>query len=114
MTGATQLNSSLLTLSVIAVLLPAAFHSAVQPSSGQPDPLTNAQEGHDILAISHGVNGFLFCLVITADNYSSRLRLFYFSVSLLDHVNGLLVFMISSLFLLSCLPAILAQESLRG
>jgi Ca2+:H+ antiporter len=61
LTGATQLNSSLLTLSVIAVLLPAAFHSAVQPSSdGQPDPLTNAQEGHDILAISHGASGFLF------------------------------------------------------
>jgi Ca2+:H+ antiporter len=55
MTGASQLNSSLLTLSVIAVLLPAAFHSAVQPSDGTADPLTNAQEGHDILAISHGV-----------------------------------------------------------
>ena len=59
-TGATQLNSSLLTLSVIAVLLPAAFHSAVQPSSGQPDPLTDAQEGHDILAISHGASSFFF------------------------------------------------------
>lgn len=53
--SATQLNSSLLTLSVIAVLLPAAFHSAVQPSPGGADPLTDAQEGHDILAISHGV-----------------------------------------------------------
>ena len=60
MTGATQLNSSLLTLSVIAVLLPAAFHSAVQPSAGETDPLTNAQEGHDILAISHGASGFFF------------------------------------------------------
>lgn len=53
--SATQLNSSLLTLSVVAVLLPAAFHSAVQPTSGGVDLLTDAQEGHDILAISHGV-----------------------------------------------------------
>ncbi|KAH9068439.1 calcium/proton exchanger [Lactarius deliciosus] len=52
--SSTQLNSSLLTLSVIAVLLPAAFHSAVQPNSNGQDPLTNAQEAHDILAISHG------------------------------------------------------------
>jgi len=41
-------------LSVIAVLLPAAFHNAVQPTDGI-DPLTNQQEGHDILSISHGV-----------------------------------------------------------
>jgi Ca2+:H+ antiporter len=59
MTGAAQLNSSLLTLSVIAVLLPAAFHSAVQPTNGV-DPLTDAQEGHDVLAISHGASGFFF------------------------------------------------------
>jgi len=36
------------------VLLPAAFHNAVQPTDGI-DPLTNQQEGHDILSISHGV-----------------------------------------------------------
>ena len=53
--GAVQLNSSLLTLSVIAVLLPAAFHNAVQPTDGV-DPLTDSQEGHDILSISHGVS----------------------------------------------------------
>lgn len=54
--SATQLNSSLLTLSVIAVLLPAAFHSAVTPlNSSETDPLTDAQEGKDILSISHGV-----------------------------------------------------------
>jgi hypothetical protein len=53
MTGATQLNSSLLTLSVIGVLLPAAFHNAVQPSNGIT--ITLEQERHDILAISHGV-----------------------------------------------------------
>jgi len=52
--SAVQLNSSLLTLSVIAVLLPAAFHNAVQSTDGV-DPLTNKQEGHDILSISHGV-----------------------------------------------------------
>ncbi|KAI0254958.1 calcium/proton exchanger [Lactifluus subvellereus] len=53
--SAIQLNSSLLTLSVIAVLLPAAFHNAVQPPANGVDPLTDAEEGHDILAISHGV-----------------------------------------------------------
>ncbi|KAN0126363.1 calcium/proton exchanger [Russula decolorans] len=52
--SAAHLDSSLLTLSVIAVLLPAAFHNTVQPTDGI-DPLTNQQEGHDILSISHGV-----------------------------------------------------------
>jgi hypothetical protein len=56
--GAVQLNSSLLTLSVIAVLLPAAFHNAVQPTDGSPDPLSTQQEGKDILSISHGVGRF--------------------------------------------------------
>ncbi|KAH9960873.1 Sodium/calcium exchanger protein-domain-containing protein [Russula dissimulans] len=61
--SAVQLNSSLLTLSVIAVLLPAAFHNAVQPSNfNGVDPLTDAQEGHDILSISHGVR---HCVVIS-------------------------------------------------
>ena len=49
-----QLNSSLLTLSVIALLLPAAFHNAVQPTDNVGF-LTNEKEGHDILSISHGV-----------------------------------------------------------
>ncbi|KAI0316563.1 calcium/proton exchanger [Amylostereum chailletii] len=53
--SATQLNSSLLTVSVIAVLLPSAFHSSVQPSNLVQDPLSDAQERADILAISHGV-----------------------------------------------------------
>lgn len=57
-TGAVQLNSSLLTLSVIAVLLPAAFHSSLQPKDGSVNPLTNRQEGQDILSISHGVSIF--------------------------------------------------------
>ncbi|KAJ3536062.1 hypothetical protein NM688_g6886 [Phlebia brevispora] len=43
-----QLNSSLLTVSVIAVLLPAAFHFTA--GNAIPDP----SEGHDILAMSHG------------------------------------------------------------
>lgn len=46
--SATQLNSSLLTVSVIAVLLPAAFHFAA--GSDIPDPT----EGKEILAVSHG------------------------------------------------------------
>ncbi|KAJ3734230.1 calcium proton exchanger [Lentinula guzmanii] len=45
---ATQLNSSLLTLSVIAVLLPAAFHMNVTTE-------TDSDEGQDILKVSHGV-----------------------------------------------------------
>ncbi|TDL25504.1 calcium/proton exchanger [Rickenella mellea] len=48
--SATQINSSLLTISVIAVLLPAAFHNAVQGSS-----LSNGEEKNDILMMSHGV-----------------------------------------------------------
>ncbi|KAH9952471.1 hypothetical protein BC827DRAFT_1149220 [Russula dissimulans] len=45
----------IITLRVIGVLLPAAFHNALQPTDGGPDPLTNTQEGHDILSITHGV-----------------------------------------------------------
>ena len=59
-TGASQLNSSLLIPSVIAVLLPTAFYSVIQPSFDGIDPLTNAQQGHDILAISHGASDFFF------------------------------------------------------
>ncbi|KAF8896266.1 hypothetical protein BD779DRAFT_1668091 [Infundibulicybe gibba] len=47
--AATQMNTSVLTISVIAVLLPAAFHFSV--ASGEADP----SEAHDILAVSHGV-----------------------------------------------------------
>ncbi|KAJ7170613.1 Calcium/proton exchanger [Mycena crocata] len=46
--SATQLNSSLLTISVVAVLLPAAFRFTVT-SSSDPDA------GQDILKVSHGV-----------------------------------------------------------
>ncbi|KAJ7637708.1 Sodium/calcium exchanger protein-domain-containing protein [Mycena polygramma] len=46
--SATQLNSSLLTISVIAVLLPAAFRFSITTTS-DPD------SGNDILKVSHGV-----------------------------------------------------------
>ncbi|KAI0049792.1 calcium/proton exchanger [Auriscalpium vulgare] len=52
--SATQLNSSLLFLSVIGLLIPAAFHIAVQPSTDTSDPFSDPQEGARILKISHG------------------------------------------------------------
>lgn len=55
--SATQLNSSLLTVSVIAVLLPAAFHFSV------PD-LDDSTETLDILAVSHGVSIILLVIYI--------------------------------------------------
>lgn len=55
--SATQLNSSLLTVSVIAVLLPAAFHFAV------PN-LDEATETRDILAVSHAVSIILLFIYI--------------------------------------------------
>jgi len=48
--SATQLNSSLLTISVIAVLLPAAFHLSFSDTG-----LSTSVEGSDILKVSHGV-----------------------------------------------------------
>ncbi len=51
--GAAQLNSTLLTISVIAVLLPVAFHFSTDASlSGEEDRM-------DILAVSHGVSRHL-------------------------------------------------------
>ena len=57
MTGAAQMNSCLLTLSVIAVLLPSGFHNALQPTGGT-NPTKNPREIHYILSISHGVRAF--------------------------------------------------------
>jgi len=51
---ATQLNSSLMMVSVVAVLLPAAFHFA-------STMLSDAEEIHAILAVSRGVCLFLLC-----------------------------------------------------
>jgi len=50
--SATQLNASLLTISVIAVLLPAAFHLSL--GNGNSD-ISSTVEGDDILKVSHGV-----------------------------------------------------------
>jgi len=55
--SATQINSSLLTISVIAVLLPAAFQFATTT-------LSAAQQKSDILSVSHGVA--LILLIIYA------------------------------------------------
>src|ERR1700720_1520119 len=49
--SAAQLNSSLLSISVIAVLLPAAFHLSVNIGTGS----STAAEASDILKVSHGV-----------------------------------------------------------
>jgi len=50
---AIHLDSSLLALSVIAMLIPAAFHNSVQPWAGDDSPITNQQEGQEILSVSH-------------------------------------------------------------
>ncbi|EDR08685.1 uncharacterized protein LACBIDRAFT_297131 [Laccaria bicolor S238N-H82] len=50
----TQLNSSLLTISVIAVLLPAAFHFSADPA------VDNPTEAADIVSASHGVGSAFF------------------------------------------------------
>jgi hypothetical protein len=66
MTGAAQVNSCLLTLSVIAVLLPGGFNNALQ-SRGDTNPAKNPREVDYILSISHGVRGFFFlCIVLTS------------------------------------------------
>ena len=56
--SSTQLNSSLLTVSVIAVLLPAAFHF----TAGGDIP--DESEGRDILAVSHGVSSILRVIAV--------------------------------------------------
>ncbi|KAF8899949.1 Sodium/calcium exchanger protein-domain-containing protein [Gymnopilus junonius] len=75
--SASQLNSSLLTISVIAVLLPAAFHINADPT------LSDQQEGHDILAVSHGVAVIL--LFIYAGYLSFQL---YSHAALYDDKNN--------------------------
>ncbi|KAF5359726.1 hypothetical protein D9756_003366 [Leucocoprinus leucothites] len=56
--GAVQLNSSLLTLSVIAILLPAAFHFAAGAQ------ISDDQEGRDILAVSRGTSIILLVVYV--------------------------------------------------
>ncbi|KAF8997501.1 Sodium/calcium exchanger protein-domain-containing protein, partial [Cyathus striatus] len=55
---ATQLNSSLLTISVIAILLPAAFHFSADAQ------LTDDEERMDVLSVSHGVAIILLFIYI--------------------------------------------------
>lgn len=53
---ASQLNSSLLLFSVIAVLIPSAFHfSITRTQNGEGTSITSDEEKSDILALSHGV-----------------------------------------------------------
>jgi Ca2+:H+ antiporter len=77
--GAVQLNSSLLTISVIAILLPGAFHMALQ---GQPE-YDELSTDYNILKISHAVRELLLviCLILRS---SYRLQLFSFSVGQQD------------------------------
>ena len=62
---AAQLNSSLLLIAVIAVLIPSAFHFSIKTSaSGDGLALTYAEEGNDLLAMSHGVAILLLLLYV--------------------------------------------------
>ena len=57
-TAATQVHSSLLSISVGAVLLPAAFHFALTyTKDGDADDVSLQQQKDDILRMSHGVSG---------------------------------------------------------
>jgi Ca2+:H+ antiporter len=52
----TKISSSLLTIAVVTVLLPAAFHFSVNQSNiGNNQPLADTQQGRDILSMSRGV-----------------------------------------------------------
>jgi len=74
--GAVQLNSSLLTISVIAVLLPGAFHMALQGQPQSDEQSTN----YDILKTSHGVRQLVFVAKKVGLMLLHRLPLFSFSV----------------------------------
>jgi len=58
--SAVQIQSSLLTLSVVAVLIPAAFHFVVGAATN-----TDSTEGPDLLAVSHGVAIILLVIYIS-------------------------------------------------
>lgn len=76
--SAVQLNSSLLTISVIAVLLPGAFHMALQ---GQP-AYSELSTDYNILKTSHGVAIILLFI------YGSYLVFQLFSHKALYHESG--------------------------
>lgn len=62
---AAQLNASLLLIAVIAVLIPSAFHFSIKTSSDGADlTLTEAEEGNDLLAMSHAVAIILLVLYL--------------------------------------------------
>lgn len=62
---ASQLNSSLLLMAVIAVLIPSAFHfSTHTTATGDGVALTPAQLNTDLLAMSHGVAIILLLLYV--------------------------------------------------
>lgn len=62
---AAQLNASLLLIAVIAVLIPSAFHFSITTSeTGEGLTLTSAEEGSDLLAMSHGVAVLLLVLYL--------------------------------------------------
>ena len=64
-TTAAQLNSSLLLIAVIAVLIPSAFHFSITTTeTGEGLSLTDAEEGNDLLAMSHGVAVLLLLLYL--------------------------------------------------
>jgi Ca2+:H+ antiporter len=61
-TTAAQLNSSLLLISVIALLIPSAFHFSINTTA--EGLLTDAVEGQDLLAMSHAVAILLLVLYL--------------------------------------------------
>jgi Ca2+:H+ antiporter len=61
---AAQLNSSLLLIAVIAVLIPSAFHFAIQTGSDGQPALSSQTEGDDLLAMSHAVAILLLVLYL--------------------------------------------------
>lgn len=67
--GAANVNSSLLTISVIAVLLPAAFVIAIDKGNANTDiPVSTQTEGNDILKMSRGVSSFSREVAISASD----------------------------------------------
>jgi hypothetical protein len=112
--GAVQLNSSLLTLSVIAVLLPAAFHNAFQPTNND-GPSTSEKERHDILSISHGVCKFLlvYCPRKLIAVYPGCHYLAFQSVFPLCPCHTIITIHVFSLFMLSLVSTGLTQELIR-
>ena len=61
LSAATQIHSSLLSLSVGAVLLPAAFHFTLTYRSGESVGASIEEQKQDILRMSHGVSNLLSC-----------------------------------------------------